>query len=170
MDALVAVDELGDVDVAGDRDEGVGLLARHARMVSHLLGEERNHVAHGNHGSAGEVLIEAHGDVVCRCLSARPEQRAFSGTLLMNEELEGAGQLRLHGGDVDLAVALAGVAVAGFEERSFGVHGDEERGAFDHLLVVHVAGVDAGGRGVEFTGRTRRRDAHCCQRKGAAEW
>ena len=59
----------------------------------------------------------------------------------MNEELKGAGKLRLHGGNVDFAVTLPGVAVASLEERALGVHRDEERGAFDHLLVIHVAGV-----------------------------
>ncbi len=69
---------------------------------------------------------------------------------LVEDELEGAGELGFHGGDVDLAVALAGVAVAGFEVGAARVDGDEEGGAGDELLVVHVAGVHPGWGGVGF--------------------
>ena len=131
-------------------------------MVGHLLGEKGDHVADGDGGGLGEVLVEAHGDVVGRGFGARPEKWGFP-VLLVDDELEGAGELGFHGGDVDLAVALAGVAVASFEERAFGMDGDEEGGAFDHLLVVHVAGVDIGRGGVELAHLRRRRDAHAAE-------
>ena len=83
----------------------------------------------------------------------------------MDDELEGAGELGFDGGDIDFAVALAGVAVAGFEEGSFDVDGDEEGGAFDQFLIVHVAGVGSGRSGVEFAGGFGWRDAHA-----AEEW
>ena len=81
----------------------------------------------------------------------------------MDDELEGSRELGLKGGYINFAVALPCVAVAGLEECALGVHGDEERGAFNHLLVVHVASVDARRRRVQFAGRTRRRNAHAAE-------
>ncbi len=81
----------------------------------------------------------------------------------MDDELEGAGELGFEGGDVDFAVALAGVAVACFEEGGFDVDRDEEGGAFDQLLVVHVSGVGSGRRGVEFACGFGRGDAHAAE-------
>jgi len=42
----------------------------------------------------------------------------------MDDELEGAGELGFQGGDVDFAVALAGVAVADLEVGALGVDWD----------------------------------------------
>ena len=81
----------------------------------------------------------------------------------MDDELEGAGELGFEGGDVDFAVALAGVAVACFEEGAFGVDGDVEGGAGDHLLVVDVAGVHPGWGGVVLAGGLGRGDAHAAE-------
>ena len=70
----------------------------------------------------------------------------------MDDELEGAGELRFHGGDVDFAVALAGVAVADLEVGTLAVDRDEEGGAGGELLVVHIAGVHPGRGGVGLAG------------------
>jgi hypothetical protein len=79
--------------------------------------------------------------------------------------LKGSGEKRLHGGDVDFAVALAGVAVADLKERSFGVDGKEERRAGNQLLVVHVAGVHPRRRAIDPAGRLGRSDAHAAEER-----
>ena len=88
------------------------------------------------------------------------------GGLLVDDELEGAGEHGLHGGDVDFAVALAGVAVTGFEECAFGVDGDVESGAGYHLFVVDVAGVHPGAERRLYSCRERRGRCPCCRRRG----
>ncbi len=104
--------------------------------------------------------MEAHGDVGGGGFGARPEEAFPGGFALMNDELEGAGEEGFEGGDVDFAVALAGVAVAGFEEGSGGVDGVEDDGAGGELLVVHVAAVHPGRGGVPLAGGLGRGDAH----------
>ena len=64
VDAVVGVDEFGDVDVAGGGDEGVGVVAGEVGVVGVLFGEEGDHVADGDLGGGLEVGVEAHGDVV----------------------------------------------------------------------------------------------------------
>ena len=68
VDAALGVDELGDVDVAGGGDEGVGVVAGEpgvaGNLVWNLFGEEGDHVADGHLGGGFEVFVEAHGDVV----------------------------------------------------------------------------------------------------------
>src|SRR6201999_1496185 len=94
---------------------------------------------------------------------AGPEKaRGFRGVWFgfVDDELEGAGEEGFEGGDVDLAVALAGVAVAGFEECAGGVDRVEDDGAFGELLVVHVAAVHPGRGGVPLAGGLGRSDAH----------
>jgi len=81
----------------------------------------------------------------------------------VDDELKGAGELGFHGGDVDFAVALAGVAIANFEVGAFGVDRDEEGGAGDHLLVVDVASVHPGRGGVVLAGGLGRGDAHAAE-------
>jgi hypothetical protein len=126
VDAALGINELGDVDVAGNGDEGVGIVAGDAGVVGVLLGEEGDHIADGHLGGDFEVFIEAHGDVLGGGFGARPEETVglVAGLSLMDDELECAGELGFHGGDVDFTVALAGVAVACFEESSLGVDGD----------------------------------------------
>jgi len=72
--------------------------------------------------------------------------------VLVDDEAEGAGEVGFEGGDVDLAVALSGVAVAGLEEGAFGGDWDVKGGAGDELLVIHVAGVGVGRRAVDAGG------------------
>ena len=77
VDAALGVDELGDVDVAGGGDEGVGVVAASARGAwgGWLLREEGDHVADGHLGGGLEVGVEAHGDVLSRGFAAGPEKR-----------------------------------------------------------------------------------------------
>jgi hypothetical protein len=81
----------------------------------------------------------------------------------MDDELEGAGKLGLQRHDIDLAVALPGVAVSGFEEGSFGADGNEEGAACDQLLVVHVAGVGAGRAGADLACFHRGGETHVAE-------
>ncbi len=165
VDAALGVDELGDVDVAGGGDEGVGVVAGEPGVVGNLFGEEGDHVANGHLGGGFEVFVEAHGDVLGGGFAAGPEEMlsvvAWLG--LVDYELEGAGELGFESGDVDFAVALAGVAVADFEESAFGVDGDVEGGAGDHLLIVDVAGVHPGWGGVVLAGGLGWGDAHAAE-------
>ena len=50
VDTALGINELGNVDVAGNRDEGVGVVAGDVRVVGNLLGEEGDHVADGHFG------------------------------------------------------------------------------------------------------------------------
>lgn len=81
----------------------------------------------------------------------------------MDDELEGSGELGFEGGNVDLAVALGGVAVACFEERAFGVYGIEDGGAGDEFFIVHVAAVHPGWGGVVLAGGLGRCDADAAE-------
>ncbi len=160
MDAVVGVDELGDVDVAGGGDEGVGVVAGEVWEVGVLFGQEGDHVADGHLGGGFEVGVEAHGDVGGGGFGAGPEEAFLGGFAFVDDELECAGEEGFEGGDVDFAVALAGVAVAGFEERSGGVDGVEDDRAGGKFFVVHVAAVHPGRGGVPFAGGLWRGDAH----------
>jgi hypothetical protein len=167
VDTALGINELGDVDVAGYGDERVGVVAGEMGVVGDLLGEEGDHVADGDLGGGFEVFVEAHGDVLGGGFATGPEEAVgfVAGLGLVDDELEGAGELGLHGGDVDLAVALAGVAVAYFEESAFGVDGDIESGAGDHFFVVDVAGVHPGWGGVVLAGGLGRGDAHAAEER-----
>jgi hypothetical protein len=149
VDSALGVDELGDVDVAGGGDEGVSFVAGETGVVGDLFGEEGDHVANGHLGGGFEVFVEAHGDVLGRGFAAGPEEAVGVGEAsLVDDELEGAGELGFEGSDVDFAVALASMAVTDFEVGALGVDGDVEGGAGNELLVVHVAAVHPGWGGV----------------------
>jgi hypothetical protein len=160
MDSVIGINELRDVDVARGGDEGVGVVAGEVGVVGVLFGEEGDHVADGHLGGGLEVGGETHRDVGGGGFGAGPEEALASGFALMNDELEGASEEGFEGGDVDFAVALAGVAVAGFEECAAGVHGVKDDRADGEFLVVHVAAVHPGWCGVPLTGGLGRRDAH----------
>jgi hypothetical protein len=87
VDTTFGINELGDVDIAGNGDEGVGVVAGDVGVVGILLGEEGDHVADGHLGGGFEVLVEAHGDVLRGGFAARPEKML----IFMHDELEGAG-------------------------------------------------------------------------------
>jgi hypothetical protein len=114
VDALGAVDGLRDVEITGEAAQHVGVGCREAG----LFAQKRDHLAQRLDGALVEVGVHAHGDVVARCLGARPRKVQ----VIANDELERAAQRRLDGGDVDLAVALAAVAIAAGEEAAFDEH------------------------------------------------
>ncbi len=169
MDTAFGINELGDVDIAGDGDEGVGVVAGEVGVVGDLLGEEGDHVADGHLGGGFKVFAEAHGDVLSGGFGAGPEEAVgVVGLGFVDDELEGSGELGFEGGDVDFAVALACVAVADFKEGSGGVDGNVEGGAGDHLLVVDVASVHPGWGGVVAPGAFGWGDAHAAEE--GVEW
>ena len=98
-------------------------------MVGVLGGEEGDHVADGHLGGGFEVGAEAHRDVLGGGFGAGPEELLARGFAFVQNELEGAGEEGFEGGDVDFAVALSGVAVAGFKEAACCVDGVEDYGA-----------------------------------------
>lgn len=160
MDSFVGVYELGDVEVGGDAGEDVGVFVGEV-----LLGHEKvDHFADGLFGGLREVIVHAHDDVVRRGFGAGP----FEVQVFADDEAEDSGEGGLHGGDVDFAVSLSGVAVADFEERSFGVDRDVEGAAGDEFLVIEVAGVEPRRGAGDLAGVGRRCDAHAAEERGGA--
>ena len=127
VDTALGINELGDVYVAGNGDEGVGIVAGDVGVVGILLGEEGDHVTDGHFSGDFEIFVEAHGDVLSRGFCAGPEEAlgVLTWRGFVDDELECAGELGLQGGDVNFAVALSGVPVANLEERAFGVDGEK---------------------------------------------
>ena len=116
----------------------------------------------GELGGFVEIFVQAHGDEVRGRFGAGPAQvHVFA-----HDELERADQGSLHSGDVDFAVALAGVAVADLEERAGGVHGNVQRSAGDKVFVVEIAGVNPGRIAADAAGGFRRSDAHTAEKWG----
>src|ERR1700739_4957214 len=114
MDALVAVDQLSDTQIGGERAERVGVLRAQAGM----LADERDHVAQRLLRRVIKVFVETHGDPAIRLFRAR----IFELHVLPQVKLESAGQRSFDRGKANLAVTLQGMAVAGREQRA----GDED--------------------------------------------
>jgi hypothetical protein len=117
VDAHVTIDELGDVDVYGHAGQHVRLIA--AQVL--LLNQEIDHVAYGESRGFFQVWTETHADVGGRRLGSWPKQML----VFVNDKPESAGEKGFECRDVDFTVALAGMPIAHFEERSLGVHRDE---------------------------------------------
>lgn len=66
------------------------------------------------------------------------------------------------------AIALAGMAVAGLEQRARRMDGQKQPGSGDESLVVHVAAVDRRRRAVVAAEGGGRGDAHAAEEGGAA--
>src|SRR3546814_11320291 len=81
-----------------------------------------------------QVDIEGHGDVGVVRLGTRQGERA----VLVQDELERAGESGFDGADADLAVTLTAMAVADREHRAFGPDRQEARRAGRQFLVVYV--------------------------------
>jgi hypothetical protein len=88
-------------------------------VMSLFFHQEIDHVAHGMLRGFLQIFAETHGNIVFGRLGARPQEPA----VLMHDEAKGSGEIGFQRGDVHLAIALAGMSVAGFEERAFGRHG-----------------------------------------------
>lgn len=83
----------------------------------------------------------------------------------MHDELKGSGELSFERCDIDFAIALVGMAVARFKERTFGVDGIVNRRAGDQLFVVHIAAVHPGRGGVVTTCGFGRGDADAAKER-----
>src|SRR5439155_19117673 len=157
VDAFVAVDEFGDVEIGGDAREHVGIVAREMLFRD----EEIDHLADGERGAGVQVIVEAHGDVVRGCFGARPLQ----AHVLAHDELKRADERSFESGNVHFAVALSGVAVADLEERAGSVHGNVERGAGDEVLVIEIARHNPRRSAVEAARAFRRGVAHAAEKR-----
>ena len=137
MHALVAIDQLGDLDVAGDADQHIGVVTGHALRAHQPV----DHVAQRLAGGVAEIIVEAHRDIGIGRLGA-----GIGGALaLVQDELEGAGQRGLQRGDVDLAIALRGMTVAGLEQGALRMDRQEQGRAGDQRLVVILPPLIVGG-------------------------
>ncbi len=99
MDAFVAVDQFGDMEIGGDAGEHIGVVAGEM-FLGH---EEIDHFADGERGAGVQVIVQAHGDVVGGGFGARP----FQVQVFADDELEGADERSFEGGNVHFAVALS---------------------------------------------------------------
>ena len=107
MHALVRVHKLCDVQIRGDAGEHVGVIARHMLIVD----EKFNHLTHRLLRSFIQIQIHSHGDVFGRRFRAWPGEMQ----ILAHNKLKSADEGSFHRGDVHLAVALPGVAIANFK-------------------------------------------------------
>src|SRR5262245_62582477 len=128
VDTFVAVDELCHAQVAGKAAEDVGLF----RAPALHFDQPAYHVAQRLPGGIIEIRIEAHRDVV----RGGHRSRHVELLVLVQHELEGAGQASFERGQADLAVALHGVSVAGGEVWTGHGNGQVEGGIDAKLLVV----------------------------------
>ena len=94
-------------------------------------------------------------------VSARPFQRH----VLVQDELEDAGERGFHRGNVDFAVALARVPIADLEQRAGRLHWNEQRGSGDEFFVVQIARVSAGRTAVYFSGNFHGRKPHAPEKR-----
>ena len=137
MDALLDVHDLGDAAIRDGRHQGFGLGSGDAA----LLGKEFDRLFLGLRPRLVEVLVHAHGDPGLRGLDAREIERTTF------EHLNGDIELlvgRLDRGEVDLAVALAGMRIAGPQQRTRHPHGHIEARSCNKITDVHVPGILAG--------------------------
>ena len=139
---MPGVDDLEDLEVAGQAAEHV----RVARLEPVALGQQRDHVAHGDPRTLHEVVGDAHRAVVAAGVRARRErpgrrrEPGAGGGAVLNVEAQARAHRALDRRHADLAVALRGVRVADREVRAGQVHRDVERRAGREVPRVDVAG------------------------------
>src|SRR4030095_1521312 len=78
----------------------------------------------------------------------------------MQNELKCPRQRRFDGRAIDLAVSLAGMAIASDKLRSYLKDRQEQGGTLGQVLQVQIAAIDAGRSGIDFAGTTGRRHRH----------
>src|SRR5262249_49648089 len=137
VDALGAVHDLGHVIVDGHARDHVSLLAAEVREA---LGDEIDGLAHRDLHRLFQVLMQSHHHPMRGGLGTRPSQLH----VFADDELKLAAQPGFDRGQIDLAMTLRGVRIASRKQRARRMHRHEQRGARDQILVVHVAGVNAG--------------------------
>ncbi len=153
MDAFGAVHHLRHVVVDRHAGDHVGLFPRDIRIA---LGDEVDGLAHRDLHRLVQVGIEPHHDPMGRRLRPRPCELH----VLVQDKLKLAAQAGLDRGEVDLAVALRRVRVAHGEQRAGGEHRHEQGRARDQVLVVQVAGVNAGRAAADAAHGRVGRQAH----------
>ncbi len=116
MYAHIAINQLGNVHVNGYAAQHIGICLRQMLFVHQVL----NHLPHGDVRSGVEVAVAAHGDDVRSGLRPWPSQRL----VFVHNELELAFERCFDGSDVYLAVALRGMPVTNFKQRTFNKHWD----------------------------------------------
>ena len=179
MHAPVAVHDLRDSEIDGDRHQRDGLVlveaTRRHQEVAHLA-ERVPHreidggllvdLALGVGAELREIVrvAEAVQHPLVLCLEQRVVQsgqrRPGQRVLLAQIELEGAGQRALDGGARQLGVALGGVGIADREERAGHGHRVVHRRALSDAPVVDVAADVVRWNGVDHVGFARRQAHH----------
>src|SRR6201999_1461678 len=116
MNAFVAVNQLRDVDVGGDAGQHIGVVTREALLRDQKI----DHLAYSPLGRFGQIFVQAHGDEMRRRFCARPAQvHVFA-----DDQLKSADQRRFKRRNVNLPIALTGVAVARQKQRAGRMHRD----------------------------------------------
>ncbi|MPM04507.1 hypothetical protein SDC9_50785 [bioreactor metagenome] len=152
VDALLAVDDLRDLEIGSEAEQHICLIAREMRAAGHQL----DHVAHRLAHRLVEILVEAHRDQLVGGFG----EGGLDLEVLAHGQAETSLERRLDGGDADLAIPLATMAIAGGEQRARVEHRQIERRARAQILVVHIAAEGARlGRANPAPDR-RRRNPH----------
>src|ERR1700674_3037779 len=137
MQALVDVDHLGDAAIPGSHHQLFGLLL--ADLA--LLHQEARRLALENVERLVEIAVDADRDPRVPGLDARPLE------LHVLEHFDRDAHLLVGGlerGQVDLAVALGGMGIAGPQQRALDEHRHVERRAFGEVADVQIAAVASG--------------------------
>ena len=152
MQALIHVDHLGHPAIPGGHHHLLGLvlaeLAPLHQQARRLVLEDVERLV--------EIAVDPDSDERVLRLDARPLE------LHVLQHVDGDPHLLVGGferGEVDLAVALRGVRIAGPQQRALDKHGDVERRAFGEIANVEVAGVAARRHRAVLPG-LRARDAY----------
>src|SRR6266705_670462 len=82
-----------------------------------------------------------------------------------HDQLNRADERRFHGGDVNLAVSLARMAIARQKQRAARVNGNEEHRARDQFLVVEITRVNPRRRAAYPARHVRQRDAEASEER-----
>src|SRR6266568_5193005 len=152
MDALDAIDYLRHLEIDRDAGERVGILARQPL----LAGEEVDRFTDRHLHRLFEILMQAERDPMRRRLGARPAQ----GLALDQIEPEGSRQRRLDRRQIDLTVALGGMAIAAHEQGAGNVNRQIESRPDREVLEIDVAAERAGRTGADLAEAARRTGRH----------
>ncbi len=136
MDALGAVDDLGDSEIDTDARQGERALELQALEFEQIaVGLADRHLHR-----LVEHRVEAEGHPMTRTFGARRGQLHA----LVQDELQDRGVGGLHRRYGDFTVALGGMRIAGVEQTARMEHRQEQRGAADQFLAVEIAAEHAG--------------------------
>ena len=114
MDAFDAIDILGDFEINRHRGQRIGV----GRIQAMTFAQEFYGLAHTDAHRLVQAFVQPDGDPVSLCFGARQSEKF----LLDQLKAEGAGERGFDGGEIDFAVALTGMAVAGHEQGAGHMH------------------------------------------------